>query len=142
MRCSEVMKTNIACCSPDDPVVEAATMMRDENVGFIPICDDSRKVQGTLTDRDIAIRLVAERRGLETPCRDVMTKKSVSCMPEQDLRDALEQMKRHHVARILCVDGAGTLVGVISLSDIAQQASNRRVADAMRGVTEREAHLH
>ncbi len=59
MRCEEIMKRDTECVSPTDTIERAAAMMRDANVGFLPVCDAEKRVVGTITDRDIAIRLVA-----------------------------------------------------------------------------------
>jgi CBS domain-containing protein len=142
MLCKDVMKTELVYCSPEAPVTEAAMMMRQENVGFIPICDTSRKPLGTLTDRDIVVHVIAERRSLDIPCREAMTKVAITCRPDQKLDDALEQMKEHQISRMMCVDEQGCLVGVFSLSDVAKHESNRAVADTIRGVTDREAKVH
>lgn len=143
MRCRDVMKANVVCCSPEDTVFEAAAKMRDENIGFIPICDESRRVHGTLTDRDITIRLVAERKSFDTTCREVMTRSAVFCRPDDDLRRAAEKMATHHVSRMLCVDEHGALCGVLSLSDLAQrERSDNNIADTVRGVTQREVTYH
>ncbi|HZA49460.1 MAG TPA: CBS domain-containing protein, partial [Myxococcaceae bacterium] len=62
MRCEEIMKKDVECVSPQDTVQAAAKRMRDENIGFLPVCDQSKKVQGTVTDRDLAIRVLADGR--------------------------------------------------------------------------------
>lgn len=139
MLCEEIMKRDVECLSPQETVQTAARKMRDVNVGFLPVCDAAKKVMGTLTDRDIAIRLVAEGRAASTTVGDIMSHDLVSCRPKDDLRRAEHLMGQHHKSRILCVDDAGTLVGVISLSDIAQCEDESRVAKTMRQVTEREA---
>jgi len=61
MRCAEIMKQDVGCTSPRDTVASAAEKMRAQNIGFVPVCDDDKKVLGTVTDRDIAIRVVAEQ---------------------------------------------------------------------------------
>ena len=139
MKCEEIMKRDVECVSPRDTVEEAAVRMRDENIGFLPVCDESTKVLGTLTDRDIAIRLVAARKPASTSVEDVMTHEVVACRPEDDIRDAERVMAKNHKSRILCVDEGGRLVGVISLSDIAQHERGRRASDTLREVSEREA---
>lgn len=138
MQCDEIMKTDLECCSPRDTVEDAAARMKDENIGFVPICDQSRKVLGTLTDRDIAIRLVAEGKPGSTLVEDVMTREVVACRPGDDIRDAEKAMAKHHKSRILCVDESDRLVGVISLSDLAQHEHGSRAADTLREVSERE----
>jgi len=139
MRCEEIMKREIECVSPRDAVEDAATRMRDENVGFLPVCDQSRKVLGTITDRDIAIRLVAARKPGSTFVEELMTREVVACRPKDSMRDAEQAMARHHKSRIVCVDDEGRLVGVISLSDIAQHERGGRASETLRQVSEREA---
>ncbi len=133
------MKRDVKCVSPRDTVEEAAVLMRDENIGFLPVCDQSMKVLGTLTDRDIAIRLVAAKKPASTFVEDVMTREVVACRPEDDIRDAERVMAKNHKSRILSVDEGGRLIGVISLSDIAQHERGRRASDTLREVSEREA---
>ena len=139
MRCEHIMKRNVECVSPGDSVQTAAMRMRDQNIGFLPVCEKDMKVLGTITDRDLAIRILAEGRPAATSVHDVMTDEVIACRPEDELRRAEELMGRHHKSRIMCVDGNGVLAGVISLSDIAQQDKASRAAQTMRGVTEREA---
>jgi CBS domain-containing protein len=138
MLCEEIMKRDIECLSSQDTVQAAARKMLDANVGFLPICDVSKKVLGTLTDRDIAIRVVATGKPDTTRVADVMTKEVVACRPKDDIDKAEQLMGKNQKSRILCVDDAGKLVGVISLSDIAQRDGSH-VAQTMREVTEREA---
>src|SRR5438094_69530 len=122
MRCEEIMKSDVECVSAIDHVQAAARKMRDAGVGFLPVCDRDRKVLGTLTDRDIAIRLVAEDLAPDTAVQTIMTKEAVSCRPSDALEEATRLMREHHKSRILCCDDDGRLLGVISLSDIAQIA--------------------
>jgi CBS domain-containing protein len=139
MRCEEIMTRDVECVSPRDTVEDAAVKMRDEDIGFLPVCDQSKKVQGTLTDRDIVIRAIAERKAPDTLVEEVMTRDVVSCRPEDDLSEAERLMAQHHVARIVEVDESDRLVGVISLSDIAQHERGGAAVDTFREVTEREA---
>ena len=139
MTCDEIMKRDVECVSPGDTVEDAAARMRDANVGFLPICDQSRKVLGTLTDRDITIRLVAAGKPGSTLVEDVMTRDAVTCRPDDDIREAQVSMAEHEKSRIMCVDEEGRLAGVISLSDIAQHELGDRAAEILREVSEREA---
>jgi CBS domain-containing protein len=138
MRCEDLMKHDVECTSPQDTVQSAARKMRDENVGFLPVCDASGKVLGTVTDRDLAIRVLPEALGANTKIGDVMTHQVVACRPEDDLRNAEDLMIRNQKSRIMCIDAGGKLVGVISLSDIFQREDANRAAQTMRAVTERE----
>jgi len=112
--------------------------MRDQNVGFLPVCDQSRKVQGTLTDRDLVLRLVADDRPTTTPVEQIMTREVVACRPGDDIHDAERLMGEKQKSRIMVVDEGDHLLGVISLSDIAQLGQSARVAETMRQVTDRE----
>ncbi len=139
MRCQEIMKQDLECISPRDSVEEAAQRMRDENIGFLPVCDESKKVLGTLTDRDIAVRVVAARKPASTAVEDVMTREVVACKPRDDIRDAEQAMAEHRKSRIVCCDDDGVLVGVISLSDIVRNEGARRATSTLMQVSEREA---
>lgn len=139
MRCEHIMKRNVECVSPQDTVQHAATRMRDEHVGFLPVCDRKKKVLGAVTDRDLAIRVLAPGRLASTPIQEVMTNEVIACRPEDDLRRAEELMARNRKSRIMCVTENGTLAGVISLSDIAQQEKPTRAAQTLRSVAAREA---
>jgi len=139
MRCEQIMKKDLECVSPQDTVQSAARRMRDENVGFLPVSDQARKVLGTVTDRDLAIRVLASGGPSTTRVEEVMTREVVSCRPEDDLRTAEQLMAKNHKSRIMCIDSQGRLVGVISLSDIAQQEKGDKAAQTLRQVSEREA---
>jgi CBS domain-containing protein len=139
MRCDELMKRDVECMSPRDVVADAAVRMRDENLGFLPVCDQSRRALGTITDRDIAIRVVASKLPNTTFVEDVMTREVIACNPQDDIRKAEKLMADNHKSRIMCIDKDGLLVGVISLSDIAQHESGRRAAETLKQVSEREA---
>jgi CBS domain-containing protein len=138
MKCEEIMKRDIECLSPRDSVEAAAMRMREQNVGFLPICDQSKKVVGTLTDRDIVVRVVASKKPVSTPVENIMTKEVVSCRPHDDLQRAQQLMAQHHKSRIMCLDESGRVVGIISLSDIAQHVDGALALDTLRQVSERE----
>ena len=122
-QCREIMKRDIECLSPREPAQAAAERMRDRNIGFLPVCDDGMLVLGTVTDRDIALRIVADLLSPGTPVEQVMTREVVACYPE---------------SRIMCLDDDGALLGVISLSDIAKLEGDG-AARTLRAVSRREA---
>jgi CBS domain-containing protein len=139
MRCEELMKRDVESVSPNDTVQTAAKRMRDEEIGFLPVCSPSKKVLGTVTDRDLTIRVLADGRAATTSIADVFTHEVVSCRPDDDLRKAEGLMAEHHKSRIMCVDDDDCLAGIISLSDIAQAESGKRASETLRAVSEREA---
>src|SRR5262249_59943665 len=131
---------DVHCLLPDDTATTAAAKMRSANVGFLPVCDDSRHVLGVLTDRDLVVRLVAMGKGGQTHVRDVMTAEVVACRPGDDLAVAEQLMSGYHKSRIVCTDDEGFICGVISLSDIAQVDDERRAGKTIRKITKREVH--
>jgi CBS domain-containing protein len=139
MLCQELMKTDIECISPETTVEDAAARMREANIGFLPVCDDTRKVLGTITDRDIVIRVVASRESPEQPVENFLIPRIVACRTTDNLADAEELMSREKVSRILCINERGELEGVLSLSDIAQIEDSARVSATLKSVTQREA---
>lgn len=139
MRCEEVMKREVRCISPEDSAQMAAQRMQNDNVGFLPVCDDLGAVLGTVTDRDLAIRVLARGQPATTRIAEVFTHEVVACHPGDDLYDAQAMMAKHHKSRIMCIDERNRVVGVISLSDIAQQSSEARAAKTLRQVSQREA---
>jgi CBS domain-containing protein len=142
MYCEEIMKRNPVWLSPGDSVQLAARKMRDANVGFLPVCDpSSMKILGAITDRDIVVRLIAENRASSEPVSEAMSHDVVSCRASDDVTFAEQQMSEHKKSRILCTDATGRLVGVISLSDLAQVEEDKEVADTLREITEREAQV-
>jgi CBS domain-containing protein len=139
MRCEEVMKRDVQCVSSRESVQLAAQRMANGNIGFLPVCDESGVVLGALTDRDLVLRVLAHGRPETTPIADVFTHEVVACHPGDDLFEAQTMMAKHHKSRIMCLDEQNHVVGVISLSDIAQQSSEARAAKTLRQVSEREA---
>jgi len=141
MRCEEIMKRNPECLMESDTIRTAATKMRDENIGFLPVCDRNKKVLGTLTDRDIAIRVVAGGKPLDSKVTDVMTKQVVCAKPSDDVNRVAQLMAQQKKSRIMVCDERGILLGVISLSDLAERDADQ-AAQTMRQVSEREAQPH
>lgn len=143
MRCEEIMKTTVEVLEQDDDVRTAAQRMRDANVGFLPVCDQNRKVIGTLTDRDIVLRCcTGDRPSSSVKISEVMTREAVTCRPQDDIRTAEELMGRHHKSRIIVTDDKGTIRGVISLSDIAQREDPKQTGQTIRQVASREARVY
>jgi CBS domain-containing protein len=141
MLCHEIMKPGVECLSPSSTVQLAAQKMRDLNVGFLPICDGNKKVLGTVTDRDLAVRVLAEDRPASMTVGDVMTEPVVTCRPTDDIQVVEKLMGQHHKSRIVVIDDAGAPLGILSLSDIAQHAEPAGVAQTMKKVSEREARV-
>ena len=142
MRCEELMTSEVEALHVGATVREAARKMRQLNIGFLPIVDDSQQLVGVLTDCDIALRLVAENLKTSTAVEQVMTEEVITCSPDDDVERAEALMRVNQKARLVCIDEAGDVVGVISMSDLAQYDEEGRAGDVMADVTEREAHVH
>lgn len=140
MQCAQVMKHDYESVTPADNIHTAARKMRDRGVGFLPVLDAQRRPVGTITDRDIAVRVAAQDdRPSNVGVQDVMTTEVVSCGANADLRDAEEAMASARKSRIMVVNDAGQLVGVISLSDVIEREQDDRLAAyALRLIAERE----
>jgi CBS domain-containing protein len=141
MLCKQIMKRDIACVYLDDSAEVAAAKMRDENIGFLPVCDADGRAVGTLTDRDLALRVVADDRPASTLVSEIMTREVIACSPSDDVHRAEQLMGKYKKSRIICVNDEGHPLGVISLSDIAQHETSEQAARTMRRVTQRETHL-
>jgi CBS domain-containing protein len=138
MMCQDLMKSDVTCISPESTLEEAAVRMRDEDIGFLPVCDDAGRVLGTLTDRDITIRAFANGETGDQSVEPYMTRSVVGCRPSDDLVYALDLMSQEKVSRILCVSEEGVLEGVISLSDVAQLEDGALASYALRNISDRE----
>jgi CBS domain-containing protein len=124
--------------APETTVAEAARRMRDACVGFLPVCAADGKVMGVLTDRDIALRVDAPGLAGSTPVSRVMSRGLIACGPGDELDHALALMGRERKCRLVILDDAGRLAGVISLSDLAQHSEPLRLARLLREIYVRE----
>jgi CBS domain-containing protein len=131
----DVMTSNPCAIEADQPVAYAAKMMKDEDVGLAPIVEGDRLI-GTLTDRDIAVRVVAEGRDPQTVAvREVASTDVVTVDSQQDLDEALKLMARHQVRRLPVVEEDGRLVGVIAQADVADEAKAKKVGEVVEEIS-------
>lgn len=128
MLCRDLMTSNPRCCLGSDTAVHAARLMRIEDVGALPVCDsrDSHRLVGMITDRDLAIQVVAEGRDPNgVQIQSVMSRDPITCREDESLETALRRMESNQIRRIPVVDGQGLLCGIISQADIATRADSR-----------------
>ena len=131
----ELMTSNPCSIDVDKSVAYAAQMMRDEDVGLAPIVEGDRLV-GVLTDRDVAVRVVAEGRDPEQiKVSEVASRDLVTLDPQQDLDEALRLMARHQVRRLPVVEEDGRLVGVVAQADVAKQADEQRTGEVVEKIS-------
>ncbi|NWE52837.1 MULTISPECIES: CBS domain-containing protein [unclassified Brevundimonas] len=139
MKVNECMSTDVQVCAPGDTMADAARMMKKIDAGFLPVGENDRLV-GMITDRDLAVRGVAEDRGPNTPVRDIMSAEVLYCFDDESLDDVASQMGAQQVRRLPVLSRSKRLVGVISLGDISQAGGNgSQAAAALAGVTEPSA---
>ncbi len=122
MKCSEIMTKDPVCCMPTDTVNKAAQLMKDEDVGPIPVVADqqTKKLIGIITDRDLALKVVAEALDAKsTTVEEVMTTGVTACHADDDLRKALAAMQDQQVRRIPIVDDDNRIIGIIAQADVA-----------------------
>jgi CBS domain-containing protein len=131
---NEVMTKKTVCCLPDDLAVDAAQLMKNEHVGSIPVIEDqqTRKLVGIVTDRDLAIRIVSE--GLDaksTKVESIMTRNVVTCKAEDDLQTVVDAMSKHQLRRIPVVDDDNKVLGIIAQADVAIHFDHPKKTAAM-----------
>jgi CBS domain-containing protein len=131
----EAMTSNPCSIDATKTVDYAAKMMRDEDVGVAPIVE-GEKLVGVLTDRDIAIRVVAEGRDPQsTKVVEVASKEVVTVDPQQDLDEALRLMAKHQVRRLPVVEEDGRLVGVLAQADVAREGDDTRTGQVVEEIS-------
>ncbi|HSD10838.1 MAG TPA: CBS domain-containing protein [Candidatus Binatia bacterium] len=134
MQVREVMTANVERVPPETSLSEAATKMKQCDVGAIPVYDGDRLI-GMLTDRDIAIRAVAEAKdSAATPVCDVMSRGIAYCFDDQDIREAGALMRQEKLRRLIVLNRDKRLVGIVSLGDLAAQGDDKVAGKTLKGV--------
>lgn len=134
MTCSEVMTPAPVTCRPGDPIVDAARLMRSYDVGSLPVVkdDESQVLVGVITDRDIAIRVVAEGRDVAgTTVADVMSAEVVTCKTTDLYQEALQTMGANQLRRMPVIDEQRRVVGIIAQADVATRIAQPTTTGAL-----------
>jgi len=132
-----VMTANPACCTANTPLRDVARMMIDHDCGQIPVVDDANAPIGVVTDRDIAVRIVAEGRDASTACAcDCMTTPVTTISADSSLADCCQTMETNQVRRVPVVAADGSLCGIVSLADVALSGQDRKTAEVVKQVSE------
>ena len=131
----DIMNTDVETISPDATIEEAAQQMRDGDYGVLPVGDDENLI-GIITDRDIAIRAVAEGKDVDTPVSEVMSEGVVYANEDDSVEEAAQIMSDHQIRRLPVVDSDNKLVGIVSIGDFAVEVSDLGpVAEAMSEIS-------
>ena len=131
----EAMTSNPTAITPDTTAQEAARLMKSEDVGSLPIVEDGRLI-GVVTDRDLALRVIAEGRGLDTPVRDLASKNLVTIDAQESLEEAARLMAKHQVRRLPVVEEDGRLVGMLAQADVAQAGHDTLTGEVVQKISQ------
>ncbi len=134
MRVNEAMSRDVRVADPQQGIREAAKIMAEIDAGALPVGENDRLV-GMITDRDIAVRAVAEGKGPDTPVRDVMSKDVKYCFEDEELDHVSKNMADIQVKRLPVVNRDKRLVGILALGDIAGKAGPRVTGRATEGIS-------
>jgi CBS domain-containing protein len=144
MKARDIMTKDPACVTADETAQRVAQLMADSDCGCIPVVDarDNDRVIGVVTDRDIAVRGVAQGRGPNTPVRELMSTDVTSCPPDADLLEVERVMTERQIRRVVVADNDGRARGIIAQADLARAAerggdvSEREVARVVERISE------
>jgi CBS domain-containing protein len=134
MRVSEAMTQTVSVARPDQTIQEAAQSMSDVDAGVLPVGENDRLV-GIITDRDIAVRAVAQGKGPDTQVGEVMSTEVLYCFEDEDTEDVAKNMGDNQVRRLPVVDRNKRLVGILSLGDIAVMDKGGGVGEALADIS-------
>lgn len=131
MKIRDIMSVEPNTVTPDTPITEAARLMKDHNVGMLPVVESEGSLQliGVVTDRDITIRHVAEGHLSDCPVREAMTDRVSTCTADENVERVMSLMAEEQVRRIPIVDERGNLVGVVSQADIVLEGGDAGKAE-------------
>ncbi len=130
MQIRQIMTSGVVTAGLDADVLKVAQLMRDHNVGSILLCNPEGEPAAMITDRDLAIRALAQDRPGSEPAREHASRPLVTGEPEMDLEEAAALMVQHRIRRLPVVDG-DELTGIVTLDDIAVRTGNLEVAQRM-----------
>ena len=138
MKAREIMTANPRTVTPDTNLPEVARLMQQEDVGIVPVVDSgSRNLVGVVTDRDIAIRVVAEGRDPSTVrVSEIMSTNVRTCREDDDVDDVMDVMGQEQVRRVPIVDDRGTLVGIVAQADVVREANDRKAERTVEQISQ------
>jgi CBS domain-containing protein len=134
MKVKEVMSADVHLANPDQTICEVACVMAEFDAGALPVGDGDRLV-GVITDRDIAIRAVAEGKAPETPVREVMSREVLYCFEDEAIEHVAKNMAEQKVRRLPVLDRKKRLVGIVSIGDLALSTKPNVTGQAVAGIS-------
>lgn len=127
MKLKDVMSTDLEYVTVHDNLYEAACLMRDHNIGLVPVVDQKKKLVGVVTDRDLVVRGIAERRPNSLEVGKVMSSVLVKGSPDMTVEEAIQQMQDAQVRRLPVVNPEDQLVGIVTLGDLAKKKPKEKM---------------
>jgi CBS domain-containing protein len=135
MKVSDAMTSQVSTAAPTDTVRKVAQVMAHVETGAVPIVENG-KVVGLVTDRDIVLRVVAEGRSFDSPISEAMSEGDVQSVREDDvLADATAKMASHQIRRLVVLNEAGNLTGILSLGDVAKDYGSKQVGKTLEDIS-------
>jgi CBS domain-containing protein len=138
--CETVMTKKPICCLTTDSVVKVAQLMKRENIGSVPVIENeqTRKLVGIVTDRDLALKVVGQGSDANSvQVESVMTRKVVTCRPEDDIQQALDAMSEHQLRRIPIVNDENKILGIIAQADVATRVNRpEKTAEIVKDISQ------
>lgn len=135
MKVSDAMTSQVSTAAPTDTVRKVAQVMAHVETGAVPIVENG-KVVGLVTDRDIVLRVVAEGRSFDSPISEAMSEGEVQSVKEDDvLADATAKMASHQIRRLVVLNEAGNLTGILSLGDVAKDYGAKQVGKTLEEIS-------
>jgi CBS domain-containing protein len=131
----EAMTSNPTTVEPTTTAQEAARTMKSEDVGSLPIVEGDKLV-GVITDRDLAIRIIAEGKGIDTTVAEIASKDVVTIDPQQSVEEAARLMANNQVRRLPVVEEDGKLVGILAQADIAQAGHDSLTGETVQQISQ------
>ena len=122
MKASDIMTSSPCTCSPSDSLRDVARLMRDNDCGAVPVVDDDGCVIGMVTDRDLAVRALADGTSADASVGEFITRDPRCCAADDDIRDVEKIMADNQVRRVPVVNADGACVGIVSQADLARAA--------------------
>jgi CBS domain-containing protein len=135
MRINKVMHRDVQIIGPKESLRDAAAMMKKLDAGVLPVGEHDKLI-GMITDRDIAIRGIAEGKGPDATVRDVMNHEVRYCFEDEEVAHVVENMAELQVRRLPVMNRVKRLVGIVSLGDLAIQGSLPKTARALHGISQ------
>ena len=137
--CEDIMTKEPIAATKTDSVIEAARLMRSADVGLIPVVENhiSNRLVGVVTDRDLALRAVAENLPLaNASIETVMTADPVTCLQDDSIKSVTELMSNHQLRRIIVVDNFGRMMGIMAQADIARHLDAQSIGEVVGEISQ------